>query len=171
MIALVTCLGWFVRSAFGPMNLDMFYLLIVVMTAVKWGRGPAIMTSMVSLLVFNHFFVPPYLASLGFDLQSTFVLMGFLIVGFVVSTLASKTRQQAIEANERETQVTMLYHLSKDLAATDSFDDVMHVIRMNVGKIFNCQVAVFMSTDHKLELNSFDTEFPRKKYSVSGYFF
>ncbi len=160
IIVLVTVLGWLVRSTFGPMNLDMFYLLIVVMIALKWGRGPAIMTSALSVLVFNHFFVPPYFASFGFDLQSAFVLVGFLVVSFVVSTLTSKIRQQAIEAKEREEQVMMLYHLSKDLAAANSFEEVLGIIRMNIGKIFDCYVAVFLLADKKLDLISFDPEFP-----------
>lgn len=160
MVAVVTLLGWLVRKYFGPVNLDMFYLLIVVVNAVRWGRGPAILTAVVSVVVFNYFFVRPHVAQSGFDLQSVFILVGFLVVGFLVSTLTSKTRQQAIEASERETQVTMLYHLSKDLAASDSFDDVLNVIRANVGKIFNCYVAVFMSSENKLDLNSFDPGFP-----------
>ena len=159
MIALVTVLGWFVRTIFGPMNLDMFYLLIVVMSAVKWGRGPALMTSVVSVLIFNHFFVPPYLASLGFDLQSSFVLIGFLVVGFVISELTSKTRSQAIKARERGEQATMLYRLSKDLAASDSFDEVLLILRTKIGEIFNCHVAVFLLADHHLDLVSVDSEF------------
>lgn len=160
MVVVVTLLGWWVRTYFGLVNLDMFYLLIVVINAVRWGLGAAILTSVVSVPVFDYFFVRPYFVMGGFDLQSVFMLIGFLVVGFLVSTLTSKTRQQAIEAGERENQVTMLYHLSKDLAASDSFEEVMKVIRMNVGKIFNCHVAVFMSSENKLDLNSFDPGFP-----------
>ncbi len=160
IIALVTALGWFVKSSFGSMNLDMFYLLIVVMIAIRWGRGPAIMTSILSVLVFNHFFVPSHLASFGFNLQSALVLVGFMGVSFVVGTLTSKIRQQAIEAQKREEQATMLYHLSKDLAAVHSFDEVLEIIRINVEKIFDCRVTIFLSVDNKLNLTSPDSIFP-----------
>ncbi len=160
MIVVVTFVGFWVRKSFGLANLDMLYLLIVVVNAVRWGMGPSILTAIVSVLLYNYFFVQPYEVLKGFDLQSAFMLIGFLVVGFLVSTLISKTRQQAKEASERETQVTMLYHLSKDLAASDSFEEVLKVIRMNIGKILNCHVVVFTSSEDKLELNSFDADFP-----------
>lgn len=80
--------------------------------------------------------------------------------GIIVSLLVIKIQRQAVQARERERQVTLLYHLSKDLAASDSFDDVLKVIRVNVGKIFNCHVAIFLAAEQRLELNSFDPEFP-----------
>lgn len=160
VIALVTCFGLFVRSVFGPMNLDMFYLLFVVMIAVRWGRGPAVLSSVLSVFAFKCFFMPPNASLAGFDLQSAFILIGFLVVGLLVSTLASKTRQQAMKASDREIQATMLCDLSKDLATSDSFQDVLRIIRMNVGKIFDCYVAIFLLEDHKLDLVSFDPGFP-----------
>lgn len=167
-IVLVTIIGWPMRETLGPVNLEMFYLLVVVLIAVCWGRGPAIMTSAAVVLVFDYFFSPAHSPANGFDLQSVFMFIGFLVVGVLVSALTSKTRQQAAEAHERETQVTMLYHLSKDLAAADSFDEVLHVIRVNVGKIFNCHVAVFLAAETKLELKSFDQEFPNTNAEISA---
>ena len=81
-------------------------------------------------------------------------------MGLVVSALASKTRQQAIKAREREEQASILYRLSKDLASSDSLEAVLHTIRMNVGGIFDCRVAVFLPADHKIKPGSFDTGFP-----------
>ncbi len=162
IIGLVTFLGWFPKEILGSENLVMFYLLIVVMVAIWWGRGPAIMTCVVSVLAFDYFFVWPHLSFVGFDIESLCTMIGFLIIGLVVSGLASKTRQQAIEAREQETQATMLYHLSKDLAASNSFEEVLQIVRINVGKIFNCYVAVFLlaDQDHKLDLISFDPGLP-----------
>ncbi len=166
IIFLTTFLGSSVRTIFGPMNLDMFYLLIVVMIAIRWGRGPAIMTSIASVFMFNHFFVPPHTSVNGFDIQSASILIAFLIVGFLVSTLTSKIREQAIEASEREQQATMLYQLSKDLASSDSFKEVLEVLRVKIGEIFNCYVTVFFKENGHLELISSDPEFPLTEYEL-----
>lgn len=160
MVTGVTLLGWIFKEIVGSVNMDMFYFLIVVMVAVRWGRGPAVMTSVLSVVVFNSFFVQPYFSMPGIDLQSVILLTGFLIVGLLVSTLTSKIRQQAIESSEREMQVTMLYQLSKDLAAADTFDDVLNVIRTSVEKTFNGHVTIFLSEEHNFESYNFKSDIP-----------
>jgi two-component system sensor histidine kinase KdpD len=66
---------------------------MVVMTAIWWGRYPAITTSVLSVLAFDYFLVPPYLTFAVSDVQYVFTFIGLLAVGLVVSALASKTRQ------------------------------------------------------------------------------
>ncbi len=40
-------------------NIVMLFLLAVVLVAVKWGRGPAVLAAFVSVATFDFFFVPP----------------------------------------------------------------------------------------------------------------
>lgn len=102
LVAFTTFLGGLIREAIELENIVIFYLLIVVMTAVWWGRYPAITTSVLSVLTFDYFLVPPYLTFAVSDVQYVFTFIGLLAVGLVVSALASKTRQQAMDARERE---------------------------------------------------------------------
>ena len=164
LVIIVTFFGALVRKTIAPTNIVIFYLLIVVMTAVWWGRGPAVMVSFLSVLVFDYFLVTPYLNFGVSDFQYIFTFIGLLIVGLVISTLASKTRQQAIKAQEKEAQVTMLYRLSRDLAVSDSLEDALRTIRMNVEQIFNCHTAIFLPADPGIELSSFDSEFPIEEH-------
>ena len=164
LVIIVTFFGALVRTTIAPTNIVIFYLLIVVMTAVWWGRGPAVVVSFLSVLVFDYFLVPPYLTFAISDFQYIFTFIGFLIVGLVISAFASKTRQQAIEAQEKETQVAMLYRLSKDLAAFDSLEEALRTIRMNVGQIFDCHIAVFLPVGPGIELSSFDADFPIEEH-------
>ncbi len=160
LVAVTTFLGSLIKGAIEPTNIVIFYLLIVVMAAVWWGRYPAILTSLLSVLAFDYFLVTPYLTFAVSDIQYVFTFIGLLAVGLVVSALASKTRQQAMDARGREEQTAILYRLSKDLAASDSLEAVLHTIRMNVGGIFDCHVAVFLPVDHKITPGSFDPGFP-----------
>ena len=164
LVIIVTFFGMLLRKTIAPTNIVIFYLLIVVMTAVWWGRGPAVMVSFLSVLTFDYFLIPPYLSFAVSDFQYIFTFIGLLIVGLVISTLASKTRQQAIKAQEKEAQVTMLYQLSKDLAVSDSLDEALRTIRMNVEQIFNCHTAIFLPAGSGIELSSFDSEFPTEEH-------
>ena len=93
----------------------MFYLLAVVISAIWWGRGPAITVSVLSVLAFDFFLIPPYLTFRVTDIQYVFTFAGFLIVGLVVSTFASKAREQAIRAETEKLQTALLNSISHDL--------------------------------------------------------
>lgn len=164
LVIIITIFGVLVRNAVASTNLVIFYLLIVVMTAVWWGRGPAVAVSLLSVLLFDYFLVPPYLSFVVADFQYIFTFIGFLIVGLVISALASSTRQHAINAQEKEAQVAMLYRLSKDLAGSDSLEEALRTIRMNVEKAFKCRTAIFTSAGSGIELRSYDAEFPIEEH-------
>lgn len=97
LVILMTLLGEFVKKSLEPANLVMLYLLAVVIVAIRWGQGPAIVTSILSVLSFDFFLVPPYLTLSVDRIQYVFTFIGLLIVGLVISTLASKTREQVIQ--------------------------------------------------------------------------
>ena len=167
LVIIVTIFGVLVRKTIAPTNIVIFYLLIVVIAAVWWGRRLAVVVSILSVLVFDYFLVPPSLTFVVSDLQYIFTFIGFLVVGLVISTLASKTREQAIQAQEKEAQVTMLYRLSKDLAVADSLEEALRTIRMNVGQIFSCYTAIFLPASFGIELSSFDSEFPIEEHEIA----
>lgn len=164
MIAAVTLFGALAGAAVASANIIIFYLLIVVMTALWWGRGPAVTVSFLSVFAFDYFLVFPRLSFAVADFQYIFTFIGFLIVGLVISALTSKTRQQAIKAREKEAQATMLYRLSKDLAVTDSCDELLRTIRTNVEQIFHCRSAILLPAGTGIEVSSFNPEFPAEEH-------
>src|SRR5512139_3132733 len=94
LVFIMTLLGEILKQRLEPTNIVMFYLLAVVIAAIRWGQGPAIATSVLSVLAFDFFLVPPYLTLNVHDVEYLFTFAAFLIVGLIVSTLASKVRQQ-----------------------------------------------------------------------------
>jgi two-component system sensor histidine kinase KdpD len=115
LVCVTTILGEFVKRRLEPTNIGMFYLLIVVISAVRWGVGPAVITSVLGALCFDFFLIPPYLALTVVHIQYIFTLAGFLIVGLVVSTLASSMRKQVIQRQTEKLQAALLNSISHDL--------------------------------------------------------
>jgi two-component system sensor histidine kinase KdpD len=115
LVLIMTLLGEFLKGRLEPTNIVMFYLLVVVIAAIRWGQGPAIVTSILSVLAFDFFLVPPYLTLGVADLQYIFTFIAFLVVGIVVSTLASKTREQVIQRQREKLQTALLNSISHDL--------------------------------------------------------
>jgi two-component system sensor histidine kinase KdpD len=85
LVFITTVLGEFVKKNLEPTNIAMFYLLAVVIVAIWCGQGPAIMTSILSVLSFDFFLVPPYLTLSVDRIQYVFTFIGLLMVGLVIS--------------------------------------------------------------------------------------
>lgn len=111
----MTLLGEFVKRKLEPTNIVMFYLLAVVIIAIRWGQGPAIVTSVLSVLAFDFFLVPPYLTLNVHDFEYLFTFGTFLAVGLIISTLTSKVRAQIIQRQTEKLHCALLNSISHDL--------------------------------------------------------
>lgn len=115
LVFLTTLFGELVKKRLEPTNVVMFYLLAVVFVAIRWGRGPAIAASIVSVLAFDFFLIPPYLTLSVADIEYFFTFAAFLVVGIVVSTFASKVRKQIIQRQTEKLHSALLSSISHDL--------------------------------------------------------
>ena len=82
-------------SHFELSNLIMVYMLGVVVTAVRWGRGPSVLASVLAVAGFDFFFVPPYFTFAVADTQYVVTFAVMLVVGLVISQLTAQLRHQA----------------------------------------------------------------------------
>ena len=73
----------------------MMYLLAIIVIAIRLGRGPSILASVLSVATFDFFFVPPYLSFAVSDIQYLLTFAVMLIVALVISNLAVRVREQA----------------------------------------------------------------------------
>jgi len=129
---------------FSPANLVMIYLLAVVVAAVYLGRGPSILVAILSVLIFDFFFVPPRLTLAVSHTEYVFTFIVLFIVGLVISNLTALTREQAEAAEARAVQNAELYALSRDLAVAAGLDAIVQAVITHVSQTFGGQAAVFM---------------------------
>ena len=127
-----------------PTNLAMLYLVVVVLAALTWGRGPAILASVLSVLTFDLFFVVPYFTFAVSDTQYLLTFVGLLLVGLTLSTLASRSREQAQVAQTREAETAELYDLSRDLTGAPDLPTVLQLLIKHLEQTFGRQAAVLL---------------------------
>ena len=60
LVALITLAGLRIAHIVGGPNLVILYMLAVVFSALRWGRASALVSAVLSALLFDYFFVPPY---------------------------------------------------------------------------------------------------------------
>lgn len=127
-------------------NIIMEYMLGIVIVAIRYGRGPAVMASVLSVGLFDFFFVPPYLTFAVSDTQYVITFAVMLIVALVISDLTVRVKLQAESARIREQRTASLYSMSRELSSTLNLEDLIATGLKHVGEVFDSQVALFLPT-------------------------
>ena len=139
-----TGMSWFMSPYFGEANLIMVYLFGVAVVATRWGHGPSILASMLSVATFDFFFIPPYFSFAVSDVQYVLTFIVMLVVALLISRLAAHTSQQAEAATIREQRTAALYAMSRELATQRGLTKLASVASRHIHEVFDCQVAVFL---------------------------
>ena len=125
-------------------NLMMTYLLGIIIVATRYGRGPSIMASLLSVAAFDFFFVMPFLTFAVSDTQYILTFAVMLIVALVISTLTVRMQQQARSAQERERRTAASYALSRDLASTRGATNLLNAAARHMAETFAAQIAILL---------------------------
>ncbi|MBW4056931.1 MAG: DUF4118 domain-containing protein [Proteobacteria bacterium] len=128
-------------------SLIMFYLLAVVVAALKLGLRPAILTAFAGMLAFNYFFTPSRFSATFFDEEDLPTFLGLLTVSLVISKLVATAQQRADDLFEREAETACLYRLNRDLAAAFDQQALYAAVIRNAEASIAAQVAVFDTAD------------------------
>jgi two-component system sensor histidine kinase KdpD len=144
VVAAATFVSWALLGGSDKLNLAMVYLLGVVFVATRYGRGPSVLSVVLSVAVFDFFFIPPRLTFAVSDTQY-FVSFGvMLVVGLLVSTLAARVRDAAEFARQREQRTQSLYALSRELAGPRHPREIAQVGARHVEELLHAEAVVLL---------------------------
>jgi two-component system sensor histidine kinase KdpD len=141
---LASVLGFVMYPYFALSNLIMVYLVGVMVTAIYCGRGPAILNSILSVLGFDFFFVPPRFTFAVEETHYLFTFAVMFLVALVISHLTTLIRRQAEAARLQERQTAAAYALSQQLAGTRGVDQILQVAVQHIAEILGCQVVALL---------------------------
>src|SRR5512136_191969 len=144
LVAATTGLSALVAPYLHPANLVVIFLLAVVLAAVYLGRGPSILVSLLGVVVFDFFFVPPSMTLAVNDTEYLLTFVGLLAVSLVISQLTAVVRGQAEAVQRREAETVELYELGRDLTVAANLEAVAQAAIAHVGQTFGRQVAIFL---------------------------
>ncbi|MDQ0084653.1 two-component system sensor histidine kinase KdpD [Variovorax boronicumulans] len=98
-------------------NIVMLFLLGVVGSALRFGRGPAAFAALLNVAAFDYFFVPPRLSFSVSDVQYVLTFVVMLGVGLLVGQLTAGLRFAAGVSASRERRAQSLFELTRELSA------------------------------------------------------
>ena len=77
------------------------FVTAILAGAVRFGRGPSLFASLIAVLAYNFFFMPPFYTFTIVDPENFVSLFVFGIFAVVVSNVAARERSEALAARRR----------------------------------------------------------------------
>ena len=85
------------------------FLLVVLFVALFWGSRPALLASVLAMVCFNFFFLPPLHTLTIAHGENWIALVVFFTTALAVGQLSARAKQRAEEAESRKRYVESLY--------------------------------------------------------------
>ncbi|MDB6057242.1 MAG: two-component system sensor histidine kinase KdpD [Verrucomicrobiales bacterium] len=142
VVVLATVVNLILQRWIGYQSVSLIYLLSVILLGVFVGRGPTLSAAAVSAFLWNFFFTEPRYTFQINGAADTMMFVTYFVVALAMGQLTSRLRSQQEAEWRREQRSTALYLLTRELAKASDFADLLAIIIREVGKNFDCDVAL-----------------------------
>lgn len=133
------------REVLDLANMVMLFLLTVLVVAVSLGRNPAILASVLGVLLFDVFFVPPHFSLAVSNLQYLITFAVMLATALITGHLTATLKEQAAEADRRERRTHALYEIASKLAGALNEAQVREIVAPFVAAEFSGKCALWLA--------------------------
>lgn len=132
---------------FAPLeSVSAIYMLPVLVAAIRYGTGPAIIAALLGA-VMTSLFYPPLFSVLVFRPEQLIDLFTSLVVALTLGWLAGHLRTEMVKVREEERRVRQLYRLSSEIAAAADVAAIYDIVAAHMADLFGREVALFLAAD------------------------
>jgi len=114
MVLAVTILNFFLEGFVNRMSLVYIYLVVTIASALLFGTGPSLFSSILSLLTFDFFFTEPRYSFTMYHPHDVINVLVFFLTSIIVGQLANITKRQNLLLQLRVRRVTLIEEMSKE---------------------------------------------------------
>ena len=139
-------------------NIVMILLAGVAFVAFKFGHGPAVFAAILSVAVFDFFYVFPTFSFAPSDAQYFVTLIVMLGIGILISELTARQQSQLLraqqqehrtaelfrESQDQERRTTQLYQLTQKLSQSPGRELLLHAAAEQLSTMFAARIAYFL---------------------------
>src|ERR1700687_1973016 len=134
-VALITALYFNVLRV-NPTTVALSYLIAILLIATTWGIVEATTASILAVLCFNFFFLPPVGTFTIADPQNWVAFVAFLATAIIASQLSGRARQREIDTAARQRDLERLCGLSRALTPSEGGASVSGAIARHIAETF-----------------------------------
>jgi len=154
MTAGALAVGLLLQRYLAVSNIALVFLMAVLASAITYGLWPALLTSLVSVLAYNFFFLPPLYTFTIADPDNVAALFFFAVVAMIASNLTSRVRNQAVVARQRAKATEDLYLFSRKLGGAVTLDDLLWATAYQIALMLKVRVVLLLPEGESLALRA-----------------
>ena len=144
VVAVAIAIGLVLQQSLAVSNIALVFVTAVTISAITYGRWPALFSCFVSALAYNFFFLPPLYKFTISDRENVVTLFFFAVVAVIVSNLTVRVRDQVTTARERAKVTEDLYLFSRKLAGIVSLDDLLWATVYQIAAMLKVRVVLLL---------------------------
>ncbi len=144
MVAVAAAISFLIQQVVALPNLSLVFLTAVLFSALRYGLWPSIYASLLSVAVYNFFFLPPLYTFTIADPANVLSLVFFLVVALIVSNLTAQKQRQAERVASRAKLTADLYGFSRKIAGIGSLEDLIWVVTHQIAAMLKCDVVLLL---------------------------
>jgi two-component system sensor histidine kinase KdpD len=127
-----------------PTTVALSFLLAILAVSTVWGIAVSVFMSVVAMLAFNYYFLPPIGTFTVADPQNWVALFAFLVVSVLASHLSTRARQEAKDASQRRREIEKLYAFSQGLLESGNVIQLLNRIPSQIVDTFEVGAAALL---------------------------
>ena len=135
LVAAVVLAGHALRDALPIAGLSLAFLVVVLVSAVRFGFWTGMITAGLAFLAYNFFFVEPILTLRVARAEDVVELAVFLIVAALTGVLAGRMREEADAARRRAAMLERLADFSADVGNAGDAQAIAAAMARHLGRI------------------------------------
>ncbi|MDX2074731.1 MAG: sensor histidine kinase KdpD [Alphaproteobacteria bacterium] len=147
IVAATTLIMMPLRSHVPAVNLVMLYLIGVVAVALRFGRAPSIVATILAALCFNFFFIMPWHSFKSSEIEHVVTFLVLLATGVIIGSQTARLRLQAILARRREKNTATLYAMTRELTASRGKVSLAQIAATHVAEVMDSDVFIWLPDD------------------------
>jgi two-component system, OmpR family, sensor histidine kinase KdpD len=148
-VSLATIGGFLIIPYMDILNVIILYFITLTGIAAFFSKGPSLFAAFNAVLFLNLFFLDPKL-DLGIpnkDYIPTFGMM--FIISYFISLLSSRLKSQAMVAQKREKDTSLLYALTREFSVVRGHKAMAEIAARHLGLAFNAHIIFWMPNDEE----------------------
>ena len=165
-----------VREHLGVLNVLLIYLLVVFALALTTGAGPAAAMAIVSFVLFDFLFIPPYYTLTIANPDHVLTVFVYLGVAIITAQLVARVRARTEVAVREQRRTAMLYDLNAALISDVTVDQILTTIVEQVVHVYGaaaCRILLPLPPDYRLTIRAkypedLDIPLDRQMQTIAG---
>ncbi|MFN8207476.1 MAG: sensor histidine kinase KdpD [Bacteroidales bacterium] len=146
-VFLTSAVCFLLQDFIGYQSVSFILLFLVSILAIFFGTGPILLAAILSGLIWDYFFIPPFFTLHIEDTLDILMLGMFFIIALLNGVLTSRVRRQESKIRIREERTNALYQLTKELSAAGNNKEVTHISAVSITKYFNLEPVIFVKNE------------------------